>query len=63
MFAGRYGQPEEVAGVVEFLAINPASNYITGQVLIYLLASIYSLNAEFVVIEDINISIICYCRF
>ncbi|WMV29049.1 hypothetical protein MTR67_022434 [Solanum verrucosum] len=30
---GRYGQPEEVAGVVEFLAINPASNYITGQVL------------------------------
>ncbi|XP_009610297.1 3-oxoacyl-[acyl-carrier-protein] reductase 4-like [Nicotiana tabacum] len=30
---GRYGQPEEVAGVVEFLAINPAANYITGQVL------------------------------
>ncbi|XP_049403826.1 3-oxoacyl-[acyl-carrier-protein] reductase 4-like [Solanum stenotomum] len=30
---GRYGQPEEVAGVVEFLAINPASNYITGQVI------------------------------
>ncbi|KAL4279642.1 hypothetical protein GQ457_03G026460 [Hibiscus cannabinus] len=29
---GRYGQPEEVAGLVEFLAINPASNYITGQV-------------------------------
>lgn len=30
---GRYGQPEEVAGLVEFLALNPASNYITGQVL------------------------------
>ncbi|KAK1271030.1 hypothetical protein QJS04_geneDACA014085 [Acorus gramineus] len=29
---GRYGQPEEVAGLVEFLAINPASSYITGQV-------------------------------
>lgn len=33
MFPGRYGQPEEVAGVVEFLAINPAANYMTGQVL------------------------------
>ncbi|KAF8040856.1 hypothetical protein BT93_B2934 [Corymbia citriodora subsp. variegata] len=30
---GRYGQPEEVAGLVEFLAINPAASYITGQVL------------------------------
>ncbi|XP_059657747.1 3-oxoacyl-[acyl-carrier-protein] reductase 4-like [Cornus florida] len=30
---GRYGQPEEVAGLVEFLALNPASNYMTGQVL------------------------------
>ncbi|KAL3582666.1 hypothetical protein D5086_016998 [Populus alba] len=30
---GRYGQPEEVAGLVEFLALNPASSYITGQVL------------------------------
>ncbi|KAK1576113.1 hypothetical protein Q3G72_011068 [Acer saccharum] len=30
---GRYGQPEEVAGLVEFLALNPAANYITGQVL------------------------------
>lgn len=29
---GRYGQPEEVAGLVEFLAINPAAKYITGQV-------------------------------
>ncbi|XP_047328398.1 3-oxoacyl-[acyl-carrier-protein] reductase 4-like [Impatiens glandulifera] len=29
---GRYGQPEEVAGVVEFLALNPAASYITGQV-------------------------------
>lgn len=29
---GRYGQTEEVAGLVEFLALNPAANYITGQV-------------------------------
>nr|GMC94597.1 Niemann-Pick C1 protein-like [Ipomoea batatas]GME21720.1 Niemann-Pick C1 protein-like [Ipomoea batatas] len=28
----RYGQPVEVAGLVEFLAINPAASYITGQV-------------------------------
>ncbi|KAL3636443.1 3-oxoacyl-[acyl-carrier-protein] reductase, chloroplastic [Castilleja foliolosa] len=30
---GRYGQPEEVAGLVEFLALHPAAGYITGQVL------------------------------
>lgn len=30
---GRYGQPEEVAGLVEFLALNPAASYMTGQVL------------------------------
>ncbi|KAG1358718.1 hypothetical protein COCNU_08G001640 [Cocos nucifera] len=29
---GRFGQPEEVAGLVEFLALNPAANYLTGQV-------------------------------
>lgn len=29
---GRYGKPEEVAGLVEFLALNPAAGYITGQV-------------------------------
>uniref|UniRef100_A0A803L131 3-oxoacyl-[acyl-carrier-protein] reductase n=1 Tax=Chenopodium quinoa TaxID=63459 RepID=A0A803L131_CHEQI len=28
---GRYGQPEEVAGLVEFLALDPAASYITGQ--------------------------------
>ncbi|EXB94968.1 3-oxoacyl-[acyl-carrier-protein] reductase [Morus notabilis] len=28
---GRYGQPEEVAGLVEFLALSPAASYITGQ--------------------------------
>lgn len=33
MFSGRYGLPEEVAGLVEFLALNPAASYITGQVL------------------------------
>mmetsp|Transcript_28729 Transcript_28729/g.91691 ORF Transcript_28729/g.91691 Transcript_28729/m.91691 type:complete len:273 (-) Transcript_28729:202-1020(-) len=31
--AGRYGQPEEVAGLVKFLATDPAAAYITGQVL------------------------------
>jgi len=29
---GRYGKPEEVAGLVEFLALSPASSYVTGQV-------------------------------
>lgn len=31
-FTGRYGQPEEVAGLAEFLALNPSASYITGQV-------------------------------
>lgn len=31
--AGRYGQPEEVAGLVRFLALDPAAAYITGQVM------------------------------
>ena len=30
---GRYGQPEEVAGMVKFLAMDPAAAYVTGQVL------------------------------
>ncbi|WP_414517590.1 3-oxoacyl-[acyl-carrier-protein] reductase [Nostoc sp. PCC 9305] len=29
---GRFGQPEEVAGMVRFLAAEPAATYITGQV-------------------------------
>ncbi len=29
---GRYGEPQEVAGMVRFLAADPASAYITGQV-------------------------------
>lgn len=28
----RYGQPEDVAGLVKFLALDPAAAYITGQV-------------------------------
>lgn len=31
--AARYGQPEEVAGLTRFLAMDPAAAYITGQVL------------------------------
>jgi 3-oxoacyl-[acyl-carrier protein] reductase len=30
---GRYGQPEEVAGLIRFLAADPAAAYITGQIL------------------------------
>lgn len=30
---GRYGTPDEVAGLVKFLALDPAAAYITGQVL------------------------------
>ncbi|MCU0523856.1 MAG: 3-oxoacyl-[acyl-carrier-protein] reductase [Elainella sp. Prado103] len=30
---GRFGQPEEVAGLVKFLAADPAAAYITGQVI------------------------------
>jgi len=30
---GRYGQPEEVAGLAKFLALDPAGEYITGQTL------------------------------
>lgn len=30
---GRYGQPEEVAGLIRFLVADPAAGYITGQVL------------------------------
>lgn len=29
---GRYGKPEEIAGMIQFLAANPAADYITGQV-------------------------------
>ncbi|NET15648.1 MAG: SDR family oxidoreductase, partial [Okeania sp. SIO1H6] len=29
---GRYGTPEEVAGMIKFLAADSAANYITGQV-------------------------------
>ncbi|MBE9179160.1 3-oxoacyl-[acyl-carrier-protein] reductase [Oculatella sp. LEGE 06141] len=30
---GRYGQPDEVAGLIRFLAADPAAAYITGQVM------------------------------
>ncbi len=30
---GRYGQPEEIAGMIQFLAADPAAAYITGQVI------------------------------
>jgi NAD(P)-dependent dehydrogenase (short-subunit alcohol dehydrogenase family) len=35
--SGRYGRPEDVAGLVEFLALSPAASYITGQVWLQLL--------------------------
>ena len=31
--AARYGQPEDVAGMVLFLATDPAAAYVTGQVM------------------------------
>jgi 3-oxoacyl-[acyl-carrier protein] reductase len=31
--AARYGEPEEVAGLVKFLAMDDAAKYITGQVI------------------------------
>jgi 3-oxoacyl-[acyl-carrier protein] reductase len=30
---GRYGQPQEVAGMIQFLAASPAAAYITGQIM------------------------------
>lgn len=30
---GRYGEPSEVAGLIRFLAVDPAAGYITGQVM------------------------------
>ena len=56
MDTGRYGQPEEVAGLVEFLALNPASNYITGQVIVLFLSLwlfVYKICA-------VNLTNLCY---
>ncbi|KAG2396930.1 3-oxoacyl-[acyl-carrier-protein] reductase [Vigna angularis] len=51
---GRYGQPEEVAGLVEFLALNQASSYITGQVFtidgVYRSRGLFELHGE---IQDV----------
>lgn len=30
-YVGRFGRPEEVAGLVGFLAVHPAASYVTGQ--------------------------------
>lgn len=46
--AGRYGQPEEVAELVEFLALSPAASYITGQVL--LVCPLLKLNINLVLV-------------
>jgi len=48
-FSGRYGTPEDVAGLVEFLALSPAASYITGQVwlqLVCMFCFLGSLNFE-----------------
>lgn len=46
ILTGRYGQPEEVAGLVEFLALNPAAGYITGQVNSFEIYYVPSLNRK-----------------
>ncbi|RRT62967.1 hypothetical protein B296_00014688 [Ensete ventricosum] len=51
IFSGRYGQPEEVAGLVEFLALNPASSYVTGQVIIkyrHVILSVFTIDGGMV---------------
>jgi hypothetical protein len=40
-FLGRYGRPEDVAGLVEFLALSPAASYITGQVWLHMVCVIF----------------------
>jgi hypothetical protein len=41
-FLGRYGRPEDVAGLVEFLALSPAASYITGQVWLQMVCVTFS---------------------
>lgn len=43
---GRFGQPEDVAGLVKFLALDPAASYITGQVCLAALLFTESLKKE-----------------
>ncbi|KAG8383274.1 hypothetical protein BUALT_Bualt05G0167500 [Buddleja alternifolia] len=53
---GRYGQPEEVAELVEFLALNPAANYITGQVyfsVLHFISFYYILNFGLTAVVDV----------
>jgi NAD(P)-dependent dehydrogenase (short-subunit alcohol dehydrogenase family) len=48
---GRYGLPEEVAGLVKFLALDPAAAYITGQVCPAALVKFHTNYTEYVALQ------------
>jgi NAD(P)-dependent dehydrogenase (short-subunit alcohol dehydrogenase family) len=48
---GRYGLPEEVAGLVKFLALDPAAAYITGQVCVCPTENIHINHTEHVAVQ------------
>ncbi|KAM0875706.1 hypothetical protein ACQ4PT_036642 [Festuca glaucescens] len=45
---GRFGKPEEIAGLVEFLAVHPAASYMTGQASRNVFGCVYLLKAYLV---------------
>ncbi|KAG2651090.1 hypothetical protein PVAP13_1NG215200 [Panicum virgatum] len=62
---GRYGTPEDVAGLVEFLALSPAASYITGQVwspLVCMFCFLGSLNFEVVLLNSFALWCGAMCR-
>jgi len=48
---GRYGLPEEVAGLVKFLALDPEAAYITGQVCPAALVKFHTNYTEYVALQ------------